>query len=95
MKAILDPAGIFSQPKMPAAKPLPVQPTVDDARQAEEDLARLRKRRGRASTFLAGTFGKPTSAAASMLGSAGKTGGAPESSEAGESYVSAKKWMTS
>ncbi len=54
---------------LPEAAPLPVQPTTDDALQAEQDIARLRKRRGRASTFLTGAFGKP-SAAAGMLGTA-------------------------
>lgn len=61
-------SGLFS-PKMPAM-PEPVKvPTTDDARQSEEDLMRLRKRRGLASTFLFNRpSGRPGSAgAASML----------------------------
>lgn len=44
-------SGIFS-PKAPKI-PEPIKPpTIDDARQADEELMRLRKRRGLASTFL-------------------------------------------
>jgi hypothetical protein len=44
-------SGLFS-PKIPKA-PEPVKPpTIDDTRQADEELMRLRRRRGRASTFL-------------------------------------------
>jgi hypothetical protein len=58
---------LFS-PKMPKA-PEPVKPpTTDDTRQAEEDLMRLRRRRGRAATFLGGMRGRP-SAASMLLGS--------------------------
>lgn len=58
---------LFSPPKMPALQPPPVAPTVDDTRQAEEDMMRLRRRRGLASTFLFGR-GKPSSSASAMLG---------------------------
>jgi hypothetical protein len=61
-------SGLFS-PKMPKP-PEPVKPpTVDDTRQAEEDLNRLRRRRGRASTFLSGPMRGRPSAASMLLGS--------------------------
>jgi len=64
--------GLFGSPQPPAPQPMPVQPTVDDTRQAEEDIARLRRRRGRQSTFLTGTFGRPSvPAGASGLGASG------------------------
>lgn len=63
-------SGLFSKPKMPAMPaPIPV-PTTDDARQAEEDTLRLRRRRGLASTFLAGRTAR-AGAAASLLGAGG------------------------
>jgi hypothetical protein len=44
-------SGLFS-PKIPKA-PEPVKPpTIDDTRQADEELMRLRRRKGLASTFL-------------------------------------------
>jgi hypothetical protein len=55
------------RPKMPAIPETPKAPTVDDAVQAEEDIARLRKRRGLASTFLVGGDRQRTSAAAAAL----------------------------
>lgn len=64
-------SGIFSKPKLPAMPaPIPV-PTTDDARQAEEDVMRLRRRRGLASTFLAGRTMRAGSASASLLGQGG------------------------
>jgi len=60
---------IGKSPKIQQVAPPPPPPTVDDTRQAEEDLARLRRRRGLSSTFLFGR-GKPGATAAnSMLGS--------------------------
>lgn len=57
-------AGLFS-PKVPKP-PEPVKPpTIDDTRQADEELMRLRRRRGRASTFLAGQ--QPRRAATASL----------------------------
>jgi len=65
-------SGIFSPPKLPPT-PEPIKPpTVDDARQAEEDMLKLRRRRGLASTFLAGKV-RP-SAAGSLLGAASPAG---------------------
>lgn len=63
-------SGLFS-PKMPAV-PEPVKPpTTDDARQAEEDLTKLRRRRGRAATFLMSQAGARNRGAASSLLGAG------------------------
>ena len=57
-------SGLFS-PSMPAT-PEPIKPpTTDDARQADEDLKKLRRRKGLASTFLTG---QRTKAASSLLG---------------------------
>lgn len=56
------------RPKMPAIPETPKAPTVDDAIQAEEDIARLRKRRGLASTFLVGQRQRASAAAASLMG---------------------------
>ncbi len=72
--------GLFQQPSMPAI-PDPIKPpTVDDARQAEEDLLKLRRRRGRASTFL---FGRtPASASSALLGAAPPTSTASAGSAA-------------
>jgi hypothetical protein len=39
-------------PEMPALPAMPKSPTTDTAAQAEEEMMRLRRRRGRASTFL-------------------------------------------
>lgn len=60
------------RPKMPAIPETPKAPTVDDAVQAEEDIARLRRRRGLASTFLVGQRQR-TSAAASLMGTGSGT----------------------
>lgn len=58
---------------MPAI-PEPIKtPTVDDARQSEEDLLRLRRRRGRASTFLTGQQ-RSAKASSQLLGA---SNGAP------------------
>ena len=54
-------------PKMPKIPEVPKAPTVDDAAQAEDDILRLRKRRGLASTFLVGGERQRTSAAAAAL----------------------------
>lgn len=59
-------SGLF-KPKMPAIPETPKAPTVDDAAQAEEDILRVRKRRGLASTFLVGGERQRTSAAAAAL----------------------------
>jgi hypothetical protein len=67
-------SGIFSKPTMPTV-PDPIRPpTTDDARQAEEDMLRLRRRRGLASTFLA-RGGSRMGAAGSLLGSGGGSSG--------------------
>lgn len=59
-------SGLFS-PSMPAT-PEPIKPpTTDDARQADEDIKKLRRRRGLASTFLTGQKAR----ASSMLLGAG------------------------
>lgn len=59
-------SGLFS-PDIPAT-PEPIKPpTTDDARQAEEDLTKLRRRKGRASTFLFGKTAK-SGAASTALG---------------------------
>jgi hypothetical protein len=60
-------------PDMPApTAPIaePGDPTIDEARQAEEEANRLRRRRGLASTFLTRTFGRPglNSASAALSG---------------------------
>lgn len=55
------------KPKLPAIPETPKAPTVDDAAQAEEDILRLRRRRGLASTFLVNSDRQRTSAAASAL----------------------------
>lgn len=60
------------RPKMPEIPETPKAPTVDDAVQAEEDIARLRRRRGLASTFLVGQRQR-TSAAASLMGTGSGT----------------------
>ena len=61
-------SGLFS-PSMPAT-PEPIKPpTTDDARQADEDMRKLRRRRGLASTFLTGQRTR----ASSMLLGAGVT----------------------
>lgn len=74
-------SGLFS-PKMPAV-PEPVKPpTTDDARQAEEDLTKLRRRRGRAATFLMSQGDRTRGAAASLLGAAGGDA-APSPSDGG------------
>lgn len=60
---------LFGAPKMPEMAQPPAPPTIDNTRQAEEDLARLRRRRGLQSTFLFGR-GKPGApSAGAMLGS--------------------------
>lgn len=61
------------RPKMPAIPETPKAPTVDDAIQAEEDIARLRKRRGLASTFLVGQRQRTSAAAASLMGTGSGT----------------------
>lgn len=61
------------RPKMPAIPETPKAPTVDDAVQAEEDIARLRKRRGLASTFLVGQRQRTSAAAASLMGTGSGT----------------------
>lgn len=73
---------LFSPPSMPALQPPPPPPTIDDTKQAEEDLARLRKRRGLMSTFLFGT-GKPTNSSAMLLGPGAS--GAPSTGGSGSS----------
>lgn len=77
---------LFSSPKMPAAVAPPPTPTVDDTRQAEEDLMRLRKRRGLASTFLFGRS-KPGRIASGILGAgaSGTTDSAPAAGGSGAS----------
>lgn len=61
------------RPKMPAIPETPKAPTVDDAIQAEEDIARLRRRRGLASTFLVGRRQRTSAAAASLMGTGSGT----------------------
>lgn len=61
------------RPKMPAIPETPKAPTVDDAVQVEEDIARLRKRRGLASTFLVGQRQRTSAAAASLMGTGSGT----------------------
>lgn len=61
------------RPKMPAIPETPKAPTVDDAVQAEEDIARLRRRRGLASTFLVGQRQRTSAAAASLMGTGSGT----------------------
>ena len=61
------------RPKMPAIPETPKAPTVDDAVQAEEDIARLRRRRGLASTFLVGQRQHTSAAAASLMGTGSGT----------------------
>lgn len=46
-------------PKETAPIAAPLEPTVDDARRIEEEQARLRRRKGFASTFLTSMFGRP------------------------------------
>jgi hypothetical protein len=66
---------LFSSPKTPAPPPPPVAPpppTVDTADvQAQSDADALRRRRGMASTILAGgtSATQPTTSAARLLGS--------------------------
>lgn len=61
------------RPKMPAIPETPKAPTVDDAVQAEEDIARLRRRRGLASTFLVGQRQRTSAAASSLMGTGSGT----------------------
>lgn len=68
-------SGILKRPKLPDMPAAIPQPTTDDARQAEEDVMRVRRRRGLASTFLAGRTSRG-SASSSLLG-AGGGGGRP------------------
>jgi len=58
---------LFS-PKMPSVPEPPVPPTYDEQRQAEDDLMAVRRRRGRASTFLTGGLGRRTMASDMLLG---------------------------
>lgn len=75
-------SGLFA-PSKPAV-PEPIKPpTTDDARQADEDIRKLRRRRGLASTFLTG---QRTRASSSLLGAgSGDTMAAapPDSAAAG------------
>jgi hypothetical protein len=70
-------SGLFS-PKTPKI-PEPVKPpTEDDALQTEEQLSRLRRRRGLASTFLMGRTSRAGAASQQLLGASG--GGQSQSS---------------
>jgi len=60
---------LFSSPKPPSRTEVPKPPSRDDAREAVDRQDELRRRRGRASTVLAGLTGP---AAASGPTSAGK-----------------------
>lgn len=65
-------SGLFGkQPKVPQA---PKVPTVDDARQAEEEVMKLRRKRGRASTFLSQTAARTGLSAADRLGATADSG---------------------
>lgn len=60
--------GLFSKPKIP--KPPPV-PTIDETRQNQDILDRIRRRRGRAATILTGPQGDtstPLTATKKLLG---------------------------
>ena len=61
---------LFS-PKAPRIPEPPKAPTVDTAAQAENDIMRLRKRRGLASTFL--TQPAASSAASALMGTGAGT----------------------
>jgi hypothetical protein len=84
------------RPDMPKASASPVKaplvPTIDEARQSEEDLMRLRRRRGIISTMLTRMFGRqpaPTSASPSIAGvaSAATTGAGAGTGSAERSYA--------
>lgn len=58
-------------PKIPTPEPPPAPPTIDEATKRQEEEAKLRRRRGRASTILTGPqgAGTPVTATKTLLGS--------------------------
>lgn len=58
-------SALFGKPKIKIDQPPPV-PTVDEARQNQEVIDRLRRRRGRAAASLTGPLGDTTQAPTSV-----------------------------